>query len=66
MKPFEYLTLAQAAVIAQCSASNLRHAIKTEKLLGYKVGKTWLTDREALEVWMHDPECHKPGVRAKK
>lgn len=61
----KYITLAQAADIAHVDASTLRRAIAKEDLTAVKMGKTWLTDREAVEIWLQTAK-HKPGKAARK
>lgn len=65
MDTTDVITLSDAALIADVNTSTLRYAIKRKHLPATKFGKTWVVSREALQVWIDDPEMHKTGVKAK-
>jgi len=61
----EFISLSDAGVIAGCNASNLRRAIKNNKLHAVKFGNSWIVTRADLQRWIDDPMLHTPGVKAK-
>lgn len=59
------ITLTEAARLTHVTTSTLRYAIARERLNAVKYGKTWLTDAEALDIWLKS-DVHTRGAKAKR
>ena len=60
----EKLSTDEAAALADLTARGIRRACQEGRLPAAKVGRSWRIDREDFEIWISDPDAHRPGVRA--
>ena len=51
------ISLQEAAALSKLSATHLRHLAENGKLRARKIGRNWVTSREAVAEYLQDPEA---------
>jgi len=62
----QMLTIAQAALKAECSEVNIRKAINRKVLKATKFGSNWAITSSDLDVWINNPDNHRRGPKKRK
>lgn len=60
----KYISLSEAAKISGYSADHLRRLIQKQKMLGWRIGRNFVTTRGAVDAYL--AQSPKPGPKPKR
>jgi len=61
-----YISLAEAAATSGLSATHLRHLAEKGRIRAWKIGRNWVTSREAIAEYVADPEARSRNPQKNK